>query len=119
MTTQHFIVPRWRELPVEFDGEVLADVSSQDETSNRWQEIRIYRTTSGKFVTEVIGKSKFDNEHDIINVRVYRRPEQVVKGLYRKNNDRTFLTDLALEALEIAGETVPEIGDIANLTEPI
>lgn len=120
MTTspQHFIVPRWRELPLEFDGELLVDISSQEGESQRWQEIRIYRTVRGKFVTEVVGRTTLDEENDILNVKVWRRPEQVRKGLIRRQNDREFYTDLALEAMELADEIVPGIDD-PNLTEQI
>lgn len=42
---------------IEFEGERLAEVSSQRNGSPRWTELRLYRTTSGVFVLEKVGAS--------------------------------------------------------------
>lgn len=42
---------------IEFEGERLAEVSSQRHGSPRWTELRLYRTGSGVFVLEKVGAS--------------------------------------------------------------
>lgn len=42
---------------IEFDGELLADVSSRRPGAPRWTELRLYRTDGGVYVLEKIGAS--------------------------------------------------------------
>lgn len=113
MPTTTFIVERFNRPAWEFEGELLADVSSYDSSDKRfWQEIRIYATTTGWYVTEVIRNTSIDGEPIIRNVHRYQRPEEVRKGLFRKHDGRQFLTDLAADALEEAAKKVPAIATI-------
>lgn len=106
---EHFIVERWDQPAVEFDGVLLAERSSRTDNEPRWQEVRIYRTSTGKYVTEVVGRSTVEGESDILNVRIYRKAEKVRLGLYRRHGGREFLTDTAFEALEEAAQKDPGI----------
>lgn len=42
---------------IEFDGEMLAEVSSRRAHNPRWTELRLYRTDAGVYVLEKIGAS--------------------------------------------------------------
>lgn len=42
---------------LEFEGELIAHVSSENNDSLRWLEVNIYATASGGYVYETIGKS--------------------------------------------------------------
>lgn len=106
MTT--YRIERDGELDLSFDGELLADLSSRDsDEQDRWTEIRIYRTTTGKYVTEVIGRSVMDGEHDRIDVQVHHRAEDVPDGLRRTR--KNYLTKLVLDALDDAATQDPAL----------
>lgn len=55
--------------PLEFDGEVLAEVSTHSATRNepagRWYEARIARTAGGQYAAEVSYRTQWDNEDDV------------------------------------------------------
>lgn len=98
-----------------FEGECLADVSSRDGSAQqRWSEVRIYRTASGRYVTGMTGRSVVPGEVDRIDVKVVERAEEIGAALSRRGNDRNtvnpgdpnrpYLTELALEAMALAGE---------------
>lgn len=42
---------------IEFDGHLLAEISSRRSGSPRWTELRLYRSESGLFVLEKVGRS--------------------------------------------------------------
>jgi len=107
--SEHYVVRRWRKPPLEFDGTILADVTSQEPGDRRWQEIRIYRTTRDRFVTESVGRSTLPGEHDFLHVNVLHNPRVVANALQQRSDGREYLTDLAVEALEMAAVTVPPI----------
>lgn len=98
-----------------FEGECLADLSSRESGRPRWTEIRIYRTSTGKYVTEVVGRSSVPSEVDRLNVRVVDTADGIAEALARKGNDRhtivpgdpnrSYLTELAIEAIEKAAES--------------
>lgn len=105
----HYILERYNRPALEFDGEILAGASTHQEGDERWQEVRIYRTETGKYVTEMIGRSLVEGETDIIQVYVFDNPADVRNGLYRRGGDRRFLTDTAYNVLVEAAEKDPGI----------
>lgn len=94
-----------------FDGELLADVNSKDDPEQtHWTEIRIYRTDSGKYVCETIGRSALAHQKPRITVRVADSAAQVRDALQRGDpNDRVYLTDLALDAIAEATKNDPAV----------
>lgn len=40
-----------------FDGELLASVSSRDDSKDRWTEMNVYKTTGGSYILEKVGRS--------------------------------------------------------------
>lgn len=106
-------LPRAGDVDLIFTGECLADVDSKEPHSTRWSEVRIYRTDSHKYVTETVGRSNLTRadgspEDDFFTVRVVDRADQVKVALKRRD-EIEYLTNLALEALEIAAESDPDI----------
>lgn len=97
-----FIIDRRNDRPLEFRGWLLAEQSSHTEGALRWQEVRIWRTTTGKFVTQIIGRSIVEGEKDLPSVNVFDDAADVRHGLYRKHENREFMTDTAFAALEEA-----------------
>jgi hypothetical protein len=118
MTT--FTLTRPGDVDLVFDGELLADLTSRDHPDQeRWTEVRIYRTASGKYVAEQVGKSTVDGERDRGNVRVVDDASHLPGALKRKMRGKgtPYLTDLAFQALEEAGTKDEAIAE--TLTERI
>lgn len=109
---QRFKLERQTDIPLSFEGELLADETSRDQPDQpQWQEIRIYRTVTGKYVTEMVGETVIPGQRVFRTVNVYDDAADVRQGLYRMKNGRKFLNDLAQDALRIAGDRDPGIRD--------
>lgn len=114
-----FRIERQTDIPLEFTGDKLVDLHSRDdERQERWQEIRIYRTNTGKYVTELVGQSTVRGERAFRTVKVVDNPAAVRQALKREKAGREFLNDLALEALEEAGKQDKALA-AANVAERI
>lgn len=109
---QEFRIERQTDIPLIFDGDLLADMSSQEDGQDRWQEIRIYRTASGKYVTEVVGMSVLATDRIFRTVKIADTANDVREALFRHRGERRYLNDLSLEALEEAAEMDPNIADL-------
>lgn len=97
-----FRLQRAGEVDLVFEGECLTFQSSQEsERQTHWTEIRIYRTTTGKYVAETIGRTTISGQHDRRTVRVVEDPADLREALRIRN--AWYLTDLALDALADAG----------------
>lgn len=66
---------------LEFEGEKLAEVSSERAHSPRWTEMKLYRTDSGKYVLSKVGRSRVLHDpsctaiNDKLNLFVDEFPE--------------------------------------------
>ena len=105
---------------VTFEAERLADATSFDPeqriegvSGNRWTELRLYRTPDGTYLVAGTGCSTVEGESDRHWLNVQRRARDVVKALTRRDrrSGRQYLTDVALDLLDMAGEEDPEIFD--------
>jgi EXLDI family protein len=96
--------------PVEFNGDLLADETSRQPGQPRWTEIRIYRTDTGRYVVESVGKSAYKHEKDWPVVTVCDDPGDVKRALQRDGNRGPYLTNLAILALGNAGSRDPALG---------
>lgn len=106
-----FRIQRDGDLDLSFEGELLVDMHSRDVPEmERWTEIRIYRSASGKYVTEMIGRSVVPGERDRVDVRVHSHPGDVPDGLRRQ--PKNYLTKMALDALDLAAEKDPTLRGI-------
>jgi hypothetical protein len=108
----HFRIERTGSLDLEFEGMLLADISSREEASPRWTEIRIYRTSRGSYVTEMIGATTVPGERERRDVKVLNDPTEIPEAL--KRQPRGYLTILALEALDLAAEKDPALRPVAT-----
>ena len=111
----HFVIERAGDVDLAFDGECLIDVSSRKPGQDYWTEIRIYRTDSGKYVSEHVGCSAL-GERDRRNVQVVDDPAQLREALKRRKKapgetvaKPAYLTDFALSVLEDAADIDPAI----------
>lgn len=82
-------------LSLEFSGELLADVSSwKDEDQPRWHEIRIFRTDTGRYVVERVGRSVVVAEANIIDTAAaFAAADEVVAALHTSSEGRRYLTN--------------------------
>ena len=106
---------RQAQVDLVFDGVRLAARSSRtspDQTE--WTEVRLYRTDSGRYVGEPIGRSTDPAEKDMLTVRIVDDVKDVAGTLERGRPDtRLYLTDMALDVLDEAAEVDPAIAEAA------
>lgn len=119
-TMQTFQVPRADNVDLVFDGVLLAEINSHDGRRPRWTELRIYRTTDGRYVTERIGRTSVEGEHDRVFTNVYENPADIRQGFLRPRpgqRDVWYMNDLAIECIELAAEQDQAVS--AALVEPL
>lgn len=109
-------VPRPQDVALVFDGDLLAERSSEYVGASRWLETRVYRTTSGKYVTEMVGRTRMAGEADKITVNVYDKPADVRRGFLRTRTSgprkgEQYLTVQAEETIADAAAKYPELND--------
>jgi hypothetical protein len=105
-----FRIERSGALDLEFNGELLADVSSRLDNQPRWTEVRIYKTSSGKYVTETLGLSEYRGERERRDVQIVDNVPGLVTALHRTGEGgRRYLTKTALDALDEAALQDPAI----------
>lgn len=115
-------VERFENLALIFKGDLLAERSSYSDGTFRWLETRIYRTDSGQYITEMVGRSNVPTEDDKITVRVYDRAAHVRLGFLRtrtsgRHKGEKYLTVQAELTIEDAASKDPAL--LAALTERI
>lgn len=82
-----------------FTGDLLGVGSSLKSGASRWHEVRIYRTTGGRYIVHKIGRSVLPGEVDRHAVKVCDRPEGVRAALTSRDRAGTsYLTRVATEA---------------------
>lgn len=111
---QEFRLIRPGNIDLVFSGICLSNVSSRESTQQlRWTEIRVYRTSTGRYVSEIVGRSIVKSERDRIKVTVAGNPDELKKSLTRVSPEiGEYLTDLAIDALTEAGKHDPSIAAI-------
>lgn len=71
---------------IEFEGRLLARVTSQDDTKKRWIELALYKTHAGTYVLEGVGRSLIKGEVDRRWVQLADDPEGIIDRLYLYND---------------------------------
>src|SRR5690606_33720056 len=69
--------------PLRFDGELLAQVTSQraDRPKPRWMEMRIFRTAGGNYVLEIIGQTSIEGEAIKARAKVLATATELIDAL--------------------------------------
>lgn len=105
--TQMYHFEREGDVDLTFEGDVIADVSSEEPSKQFWTEHRIYKAVkTGKYVVETVGKAR-SGSPDRVSIIVADTPDAVREALKRRDtrrDSRPFLTVLAMDALEEAQE---------------
>jgi len=94
-----FNLPRSGQLPLRFNGELLAVSDSKRPAAVRWSELEIYRVDDGRYVVHTVGRTTHHNERDRFTVTICDGAPEVLRALVRDNGR---FTDLALRALSDA-----------------
>jgi hypothetical protein len=108
-------IPRPRDVDLVFDGECLVDVSNRRDGADYWTEIRIFRTGTGKYVAEMVGKSAL-GDPDRRNITVVDDPAELREALKRRRRAKgeesakpVYLTHFARDALIEAARRDPAV----------
>lgn len=105
----HFRLQRTGNVDLVFDGELLAEQSTREDGAQRWAELRIWRTDTGKYVTQRLGRSIVPGEVDKIVTRIVNDPANIAEALMSRQGDATFLSNFALDALAEAARKDPAL----------
>lgn len=98
-----------------FDGELLAEASTQWPGAARWQVLRIYLTDSDMWVVERTGYSRVEGESTKNRAWLCPRLGDVLRACRSRNKDdpsRWYITDVAYEMLTAAAEIDPRLDEI-------
>lgn len=104
-----FRLSRHDDVDLVFEGKLLSEVSSHRDGMAHWSEIRVYRTDSGQWVTEVVGRTTKPGEVDRSTVVAHKQPEHVRTALMRNRDGARFLTNMGRKALFDAAQTDPAL----------
>lgn len=111
-----YTIERQTDVPLILEGTMLADQSSEEHGSQRWQEIRIYRVDDPaakyRYVTEVVGQTLVKGERVYRTVVKCEAADDVRQSLFRIRHGRKYLNDLALDALSEAAEGDQGLADV-------
>src|SRR4029078_8858971 len=75
-----------RDHEIQFDGELLAEISSRTDDKKRWIELRLFRTVGGSYVLAGTGMSIVDGESNRRWAEISDEPEGVIEFLYLPHN---------------------------------
>jgi len=92
-----------RDREIQFDGELLGEVSSRTSVKERWIELALYRTDAGSYVLAGIGRSTVAGEHDRKWAEISDEPDGIIEFLYLTNDhSQRFLPNTARKLLNQA-----------------
>jgi hypothetical protein len=103
-----FSLQRSGQLPLRFNGELLAVADSKRPDGVRWSELGIYRLDDGRYVVHSVGRTKHPNERDRFAATICDGATAVLRALVRDNGR---YTDLALRALSDAANKDRALAD--------
>ncbi len=73
-------IERTGQRPLEFEGDKLAEATTKNHAGkerNRWHEITIWKTKSGKYVAAIAYKTRWEGEADYDDAVVFDSTDQV------------------------------------------
>lgn len=111
-----------------FTGTLLGEASSKYESHNhdekyvsqstqircsacRWQEVRLYKTHTGKYIVYTVGKTVIAGERDFIRLRETTSAFEIIELLTVRRTAKTFLPVPAARALAQASQYDDDIRD--------
>lgn len=112
----HYRLEQTGDVDIEFDGELLAEVSNYDTAGpDRWQIVLVYRTTTDKWIVQRRGMTSKPGEVNRSTVRVCSNTNQVRKAITftdtRDGEKRSYITNVCYDAVSAAAERDPRLED--------
>ena len=99
-----------RDREIQFDGELLGEISSRTAIKERWIELALYRTDAGSYVLAGIGRSTVPGEHDRKWAEISDEPDGIIEFLYLTNDhSQRFLPNTARQLLTQAAKVDEKI----------
>lgn len=88
---------------IRFTGILLGESSSEQAGKSRWMELKIYRTSGGKYIVTGVGRSTLKGEVDRHWTHVSESPQGALESLYLYDGDEVrYLTRVAKDAVSQA-----------------
>jgi hypothetical protein len=81
---------------VEFEAELLAEVSSERPTVQRWSEVEVFRCLDGAYIVITIGRSTKPGERDYYNWHESENVPDLIRECRLRNGNLPPLTMSAL-----------------------
>lgn len=101
-----------RDRKISFTGDVIGQATTQEPGKERWAEVTIYRTRSGKYVVAGCGRTTVFGEVDRHWAHSSGTPEGVIEALYMYDADEVrYLPHVNRRALEAAAANDIPIND--------
>lgn len=113
MSEKTYIIKRDGQLPLRFKGILIVETANRHHSgdrANRWLELTLYRTDSGKWVIAAVRRTCWDGERDRHGACVCISAQGVVDWL-RSDGDGT-IGDLSNELLKRAADVEPEFAGV-------
>lgn len=107
----YFEVRRDNDRDLGFRGELLGEASSFEPGRDRWFELRIYRTETGVYVVEGVGRSVREGDYDKCWALMSTTPSEMIESLYRERNGERFLPHTTRDALDEAAANDEKVND--------
>lgn len=116
MDNQH-IIPRDGTTPLRFTGIELGHSDSFEQGKQRWSELTVYRTDTGKYVIHGEGVTDVPGEDNRSWAAVCDNADGVLAALYRENNQgMRYLTRMAQDVLDQAAANDEQIDQVYGVT---
>jgi hypothetical protein len=83
-TMTEFTLIRTGKTPLAFSGKLMGEADSserQGPLQNRWHEVRVYQTAGGRWVGEVVFRTRWQGEHDRYTAEVANTPAELIQLL--------------------------------------
>ncbi len=103
-----------RDRDLTFTGVKLADQTSHTPGKAQWTELRLYRTDTGRYVIQAVGRSELPGQVDRHTVTVVDNPEAMVAAMRQTGDAGPYLTIIALDALDEAAATDPAVAAVTE-----
>jgi hypothetical protein len=103
VTEDQHVIERDSDVPLRFTGAPIASASSYEPGKDRWTQLTLYLTSTGRYVLHEEGLTDVDGEDDRSDAYVADDAATLIAGLYKVNvRGKRYLTRLALSLIEDA-----------------
>lgn len=99
-------LPRTNDLPLSFEGRLVAEVTSHTPGKERWTDLRLWQLADDSYVVESVGMSTLPGERALHSAQHCASVGDVIASLRKSDNSRgtrrSYLPDIAWQLLRAA-----------------